>query len=234
MIQVIHGEIWGTDFTELDQLIRDFQSCVRFSYCRFDKDKMAFNDVRKAAKTKYPTLNTRQVSDAVVQGQMLKTRHKDKKIVFGGRKLWEELKAGAITKDEWLRRRDSQIYARGDKTQKGNLNVRIMPDNTLRITVGTRKWASFKLFVPEKFKQELKTMLASGQAYNVRLKRKDDQHFKVIIDYQVDEPASTTGVGFANGVVGVENNGAIRMEKSADEYYNMIVHLRKVYHAKVE
>ena len=69
MIQVIHGEIWGEDFTELDQLIRDFQSCVRFSYCRFDKDQMAFNDVRKAAKTKCPTLNTRQVSDAVVHGQ---------------------------------------------------------------------------------------------------------------------------------------------------------------------
>ena len=113
MIQVIHGEIWSEDFSELDQLIRDFQSCVRFSYCRFDKDQMVFNDVRKAAKVKYPTLNTRQVSDAVVQGQALKTRHKDKKIVFGGRKAWEDLKAGAITKDEWLRRRDSQIYCRG-------------------------------------------------------------------------------------------------------------------------
>lgn len=69
MIQVIHGEIWGTDFTELDQLIRDFQSCVRFSYCRFSKDGLEFNDVRKAAKVKYTPLNTRQVSDAVLQGQ---------------------------------------------------------------------------------------------------------------------------------------------------------------------
>lgn len=204
MIQVIHGEIWGEDFKELDRLIRDFQSCVRFSYCRFDKDQMAFNDVRKMAKVKYPTLNTRQVSDAVVQGQALKTRHKDKKIVFGGRKAWEDLKSGAITKNEWLRRRDSQIYCRGDKTQKGNLNIRIMPDDTLRITVGTRKWATYKLFVPEKYQQELKTMLASGQAYNIRLKRKDDQHFKVIIDYQADERAVSTT--FQNGVIGVDTN----------------------------
>jgi hypothetical protein len=100
MIQVIHGEIWGENFTELDQLIRDFQSCVRFSYCRFDKDKMVFNDVRKAAKAKYPMLNTRQVSDAVVQAQAYNTRLKGKKVVFGGRKAWEDLKAGAITKDE--------------------------------------------------------------------------------------------------------------------------------------
>ena len=204
MIQVIHGEIWGEDFTALDQLIRDFQSCVRFSYCRFDKDQMAFNDVRKAAKVKYPTLNTRQVSDAVVQGQALKTRHKDEKIVFGGRKAWEELKSGAITKDEWLRRRDSQIYCRGDKTQNGNLNIRIMPDDTLRITVGTRKWVSYKLFVPEKYQDRLKALLASGKAYNVRLKRKDDQHFKVMIDHQLEPPEPS--VGFQNGVIGVDTN----------------------------
>jgi IS605 OrfB family transposase len=247
VIQVIHGEIWGEDFTELDQLIRDFQSCVRFSYCRFDKDKMAFNDVRKAAKVKYQTLNTRQVSDAVLQGQTyqkvflrqqealaekkteietklkkkLSARKKEKlearlekvkyrlehpKLVFGGRKAWEDLKSGVITKDQWLKRRDGQIYCRGDKTQKGNLNIRIMPDDTLRITVGTRKWVSYKLFVPKKYQDRLKALLASGQAYNVRLKRKDDQHFKVIIDYQVDEPAPITGIGFENGVVGVDTN----------------------------
>lgn len=246
MIQVIHGEIWSEDFTELDQLIRDFQSCVRFSYCRFDKDKMAFNDVRKAAKVKYPTLNTRQVSDAVLQGQThqklflvqqealaekkteieaklkkrlsvtkkakleerlerVKKRLEHPKLVFGGRKAWEDLKAGVITKDQWLKRRDGQIYCRGDKTQKGNLNIRII-DETLRVTVGTRKWATYKLFIPDKFKQELKTVLASGQAYNVRLKRKDDQHFKVWIDYQVDESMPTSGVGFANGVIGVDTN----------------------------
>lgn len=204
MIQVIHGEIWGEDFTELDQLIRDFQSCVRFSYCRFDKDKIVFNDVRKAAKAKYPMLNTRQVSDAVVQAQAYNTRLKGKKVVFGGRKAWEDMKAGTITKNEWLRHRDSQIYCRGDKTQKGNLNIRIMDDDTLRITVGTRKWTTFKLFVPDKYQQELKTMLASGVAYNVRLKRKDDQHYKVMIDYQIEPPVAF--VGFQNGAVGVDTN----------------------------
>lgn len=246
MIQVIHGEIWSENFTELDQLIRDFQSCVRFSYCRFSKDGLEFNDVRKAAKVKYPMLNTRQVSDAVLQGQTyqkvflaqqealaekkteieaklqkkvsarkkerlekclerVKYRLEHPKLVFGGRKAWDDLKAGVITKEQWSKKRDGQIYCRGDKTQKGNLNIRIMGE-TLRITVGTRKWASFKLFVPDKYHDRLKVLLASGQAYNVRLKRKDDQHFKVFIDYQVDDPAPMTGVGFENGVVGIDCN----------------------------
>lgn len=239
----MHGEIWSEDLTQLNDLIRDFQSCVRFCYCRFDKDKLEFNDVRKAAKLKYPTLNTRQVSDAVVQGQTLlkvqkvqleelaekkkeieaklqkkKIREKTKqklqhitkklenpKLVFGGRKSWEDLKAGVTTKEEWTKKRDNQIYARGDATKDGNPNIRIIGD-TLRVTVGTRKWAIYKLFVSDKFQEELKQTLASGCAYNIRLVRKDDQHFKVIIDYQVDEPEKATGVGFGNGVIGVDTN----------------------------
>jgi len=203
MIRVIHGEIWSEDFTQLNNLIRDFQSCVRFCYNRFHKEQFKFNDVRKAAKSKYPSLNTRQVSDAVVQGQALKTRHKDNKIIFGGRKAWEEYKAGNLNKEQWLKQRDKQIYLRGDKTQKGNLNARLIGD-TLRITVGTRQWVSYKLFVPEKFQDDLQELLANEKAYNIRLVRKDNQHFKVIIDFQVETPQPC--ITMSNGVIGVDTN----------------------------
>lgn len=204
MIRVIHGEIWSEDFTQLDDLIRDFQSCVRFCYNRFHKEpELKFNDVRKSAKSKYPSLNTRQVSDAVVQGQALKTRHKDNKIIFGGRKAWEEYKAGNITKEQWVRQRDKQIYLRGDKTQKGNLNARLVGE-TIRLTVGTRQWAIYKLFVSDKFQEQLQQLIESGVAYNVRLVRKGDQHFKIVIDYQVETP--TPHITMDNGVVGVDTN----------------------------
>jgi len=203
MIQVIHGEIWSEDFTQLNDLIKSFQSCVRFCYNRFHKEQLKFNDVRKAVKAKYPMLNTRQVSDAVMQGQALKTRHKDKKIIFGGRKAWDEYKAGNLTKEQWLKQRDKQIYLRGDKTQKGNLNARLIGD-TLRMTVGTRQWVSYKLFVSEKLQDNLKELLKSEKAYNIRLVRKDDHHFKVIIDYQVEAPQPY--INMSNGVIGVDTN----------------------------
>lgn len=203
MIRVIHGEIWSEDFTQLNELIKSFQSCIRFCYNRFHKEQLKFNDVRKAAKSKYPMLNTRQVSDAVVQGQSLKTRHKDNKIIFGGRKCWEDYKAKAITKQEWTGQRDKQIYLRGDKTQKGNLNARLVGD-TLRVTVGTRQWVSYKLFVPEKFQDNLRELLKSEKAYNIRLVRKEDQHFKVIIDFQVEE--TPTYIKLNNGSIGVDTN----------------------------
>ena len=31
--------------------MRDYSSCVRFAYCRFHKDEMEFNDVRKSRKS---------------------------------------------------------------------------------------------------------------------------------------------------------------------------------------
>lgn len=203
MIRVIHGEIWSEDFTQLDNLIKDFQSCVRFCYNRFHKEQLKFNDVRKAAKEKYPSLNTRQISDAVVQGQALQTRHKDKKIIFGGRKSWEEYKAGRITKEQWQQSRDNQLYFRGDSTKSGNPNARVI-SNKLRITVGNRRFVSFKLFIPRKFKERLKQLLESGIAYNVRLKRKDQQRFQVMIDYQVETPQ--TQITMNNGVIGVDTN----------------------------
>lgn len=62
MIKVIHGEIWSKDFTQLNQLIVDFSSCVRFSFCRFQKEDIKFDTIRNLAKQKYTTLNTRQIA----------------------------------------------------------------------------------------------------------------------------------------------------------------------------
>jgi len=203
MYNVIHGEIWSQDFTQLDNLIRDFQSCVRFCYNRFHKQNLKFNEVRNLAKEKYNTLNTRQISDATLQGQALQTRHKDNKVIFGGRKNWEDYKSNNITKEQWKQTRDNQIYARGDATKTGNPNLRIMEDQ-LRVTIGNRKFANYKLFIPDKFKQQLNHLIESGIAYNVRLTRKDTQQYKVAIDYKT-EPTYQL-ITFENGAIGVDTN----------------------------
>ena len=70
MIKIIHGEIWSEDFSDLNNLINEFQSCIRFCFSRFNKDKLEFSEIRSLAKTKYLKLNAMQVSDAVLFGQM--------------------------------------------------------------------------------------------------------------------------------------------------------------------
>lgn len=68
MIKVIHGELYLEDTNRLDQMINTYNSCIRYSYNRFKKQPdLKFNDVRILSKSMYPSINTRWISDAVLQ-----------------------------------------------------------------------------------------------------------------------------------------------------------------------
>jgi IS605 OrfB family transposase len=203
MRKIIHCQIYSIDFSKLEQLARDYSSCIRFCFVRFQKDKLKFNDVRNIAKQQYKSLNTRQISDATTEAQGLATRHKDNKVIFGGKKLWEQLKSKLITKKQWENLRNNKIYARGDKTKSGNPNLRIV-ENQLRVTTGNRKFENYKLFVPNKFQEQLQQLLESGESYNVRLKQQDKTHWQVIVDYEEETPIAR--IGFTQGAIGVDTN----------------------------
>ena len=207
MRRVIHGEIYNDNFDRLNKLIRDWSSCYRFCFCRFQKDKLKFNDIRNKAKTKYPSLNTRQISDGTLQAQALFNRVKNKKVIFGGRGNWDRLIKDQITKEVWQDKRDNQIYSRGDITKKQNPNIRLLNKNGdffIRVTMGTRRFEEYKLFIPAKFKERLLSLFASAEPYNVRLLKKDPKHYRVIIDYEVTDPEPK--IDFSNGSIGVDAN----------------------------
>jgi IS605 OrfB family transposase len=203
MFKIIHGEIWSEDFGQLDQLTKDFSSCVRFCFARFQKDHSKHDDVRNLAKWQYKSLNVRQVSDAVLQAQSLYTRHGDIRIIFGSRYLWDKLKSKTITKTEWDRHRNGSFYARGDASRTGNNVARVVNDK-LRVTVGHRKFVFYNLFIPTKFQSELQWLLASDQAYSVRLIKKDATHYRVAIGHQVEAPQTKNS--FDSGAIGVDTN----------------------------
>ena len=168
---VIHGEIYSFDFSSLNHLIADWSSAYRFAFCRFQKDKLSFNEIRNQIKIKYQSLNTRQISDAVKQAQGLYMRVKDKKVIFGGRENWDKLIKKEISKKEWKDKRDNQIYARGDKTKKGNPNLRLINKGEgfyLRVTIGNRKFEEYKLFIPAKFQKQLFSLFGPDVFYNAR------------------------------------------------------------------
>ena len=206
MRKIVHAELYATCI-ELPKLMTDWSSCVRFAYNRF-RDGLDFNDVRVAAKEKYPSLNTRQVSDAVTEAKGKHERTKDQDlIVFGGKKLFAQVCSGQVSAEQWRFVRDGMIYARGDRTKRGNPNLRIIDTPRgyeLRVTVGHRDFRRFPLFVPEKLGTEVDDLLASGVAYNVRLRGKDEEKYRVVIDYEVDSPPVIATR--RNGVIGVDTN----------------------------
>ncbi len=199
MRKAIHGEIYSSDFNKLNQLVSEWSSAYRFAFCRFQKDKLSFG--------KYQSLNTRQISDAVMQAQGLYFRVKDKKVVFGGRKSQHRLVKKEISNRGWKDKRDNQIYARGDITKKRNPNIRLFNRNGnfyLRVTVGNRKFEECSLFIPEKFQEHLLSLFGAEKAYNVRLLKKDKQHYRVIIDYEIENPNIV--IDFSKGVIGIDVN----------------------------
>lgn len=207
MRKVIRGEVYSPDFSSLNQLVSDWSSAYRFAFCRFQKDKLSFGEVRNKTKIKNPSLNTRQISDAVTQAYGLYSRVKDKKVVFGGKKNQDKLVKKEISSQEWKDKRDNQIYARGDVTKKGNPTIRLLNksgDFHLRITVGNRKFEEYKLFIPAKFEERLLLLFGSGNSYNIRLLKKDEQHYRVVIDYEVENPRAV--IDFSNGVIGIDVN----------------------------
>ena len=145
MKTVITGTIHQGNFGALKQIMRDQSSCRRYAYQRIHKDEITGNDVVKACKPLYMSkLNQRYIQDAVLRAKMIK---KDG-VIFGGKKNWKKLISGLITKKEWQETRDSELYSRGDRTKKGNPNIRVLriPEG-YKLRIGLSKPREFLTFV---------------------------------------------------------------------------------------
>jgi IS605 OrfB family transposase len=120
-------------------------------------------------------------------------RHLDQgtipRVIFGGKQNFYKRLKGKITNEEWKDMRSNQLYARGDKSKKGNLNIRLGYDDH------TNQWyveianpleqpngkhaprLRFSVYVPEKYEQEIIDVIM-GEQVGV------DRKGKPIIDYQ--------------------------------------------------
>jgi len=130
-------------------------------------------------------LNSRYVNDAYAT-----IEHLPAHATFGGLKNQRLREKGKITKEEYKKRRNSIIYARGEKSRKGNLNLRIVEvagEKYLRVNIGDRKWIFLKLFIPEKYMEKYAKYLDGSRPYSVLIKRKDnDEGYDVRITIRVE------------------------------------------------
>ncbi|WP_245606068.1 IS200/IS605 family accessory protein TnpB-related protein [Thermus amyloliquefaciens] len=181
------------DHKDTVDLMRRFSSALRYGYQRLLEGKD-----RKALKREDGLLcnlfrlNTRYADDALLKAQSLisslKERGEDpRKVVCkiaptgltGGRKLHQELSRFSRSnrplyrekKAEWEERRKGMLYARGDKTKGGNLNLRLVIGNgslCLRINLVDR-YAHALVKTSHPRLQELLGRVYAGDPYNVEL-----------------------------------------------------------------
>ena len=130
-------------------------------------------------------LNSRYVKDAYTT-----IEHLPPHTTFGGLNNQILREKGKITREEYKKRRNSIIYARGDKSRKGNLNLRIVEiagEKYLRVNIGDRKWLLLKLFIPEKYMKKYAKYLDGSHPYSVIIKRRhDNKGYDVRITIRVE------------------------------------------------
>jgi IS605 OrfB family transposase len=128
-------------------------------------------------------------------------------VIFGGKQNFYQRLKGKITNEEWKDLRSNQLYARGDKSKKGNLNIRLVYDdntyechveiaNPLRQQEGKQApRLRLPVSVPEKYEDEIIDLVmgeqvgvnAKGkpmieyQPYTVEIKRKNGEYYVHLI-----------------------------------------------------
>jgi IS605 OrfB family transposase len=226
MKTVITGTIHEGDFESLKQVMRDQSSCKRYAYQRIHKDGLKGNDIKVACKPLYmDKLNQRYIADAVLRASMINQEHS----IFGGKKNWKKLISGLISKEEWRDIRDLELYSRGDRTKKGNPNIRILntPEGyKLRVGLGKpREFITFKLYIPEGRKNNPKPykdwLELYNDCYDVRIKYKNEK-FYVYIGIEIPEIKPIYKL--SNGAVGIDANPDGLAVVEVDSQGNLIKH----------
>jgi len=206
----------GEEKRLLDDLMRKWSSCMRFAYKRLLEEKTR-NELKKELQSKF-NLNSRYVDDAILEAQSIINLSKElgfkpEKIIFGGRDLFEKLckkhlseKERKRLKEKWKERRQCNLFSRGDKTKKGNLNLRIVRKEDkyyLRVNAGERKWILLEIKTSHRKWEIFESYLNQGIPYSVRIQRRNEKYYVYVT---FEEPLPEVEIGFENGAIGIDLN----------------------------
>jgi IS605 OrfB family transposase len=201
-------------------LMRRFSSATRFAYNRL----LEGQDRKELKREDGPLctlfgLNTRYADGAIEKAQAALDSARElgqdpRKVVFGGRKLFEQLKRKHLSgkarerlRREWKEKRQGFLYSRGDATKKGNANLRLEPGDGalwLRVNLGNGGYVRAQVRTSHPQREALLQRAYASLPYNVTLQLKDG---KVYAHFTWSEELPPPVHTKANGVLGIDVNG---------------------------
>jgi len=206
--------------------MRKFSSMIRFAYKRL-MGRTERKELKRLLSRKYG-INTRYSDDAILLAKQnlescLEREQNPKKLVFGSRELFEQLKKKHLTgkrretlRQKWEERRYGILYSRGDKSREGNLNLRLVNLDDqwhLRINLGNGKyvWAKVTRSVKRKtdkwidFISNIEHAEKTGDwfPYTVRLRLRNG---KIYAQFSKEEKLPEVSITKDNGVIGIDIN----------------------------
>lgn len=172
-------EICDDEKEELERLLFKFGNARRRAYALKQKGYTRSEIVEILREEM--GLNARYVRDAYDSIKDLPPH-----VTFGGLKNQRLREKGKISKEEYRKRRNSIVIARGEKNKKGNLNMRLdLEKMELRINTGSR-WIYPKIFIPQKYLKKYGHLLDGSAPYTVVIKRRNnDRGYDVRITVEV-------------------------------------------------
>jgi len=207
-------------------VMRKFSSMVRFAYKRL-MEGAERKELKKLLSRKYG-INTRYSDDAILLAQQtlkscLERKQNPKKIVFGSRELFEQLKKKHLIgksreklRQKWEERRYGILQSRGDKSKAGNLNLRLVNLNNrwcLRVNLGNGEYVWARVIRTAKrktdkwagFISDIEHAEKTGDCfpYTVRLKLRNG---KIYAQFSKEENFSEVTITKENGVIGIDIN----------------------------
>ena len=207
-------------------LMRKFSSMVRFAYKRL-LDKTEEKALRKLLPIRY-AINARYSNAAILLAHQaldscLERKQNPKKLIFGSRAFFEQLKKKHLTgakleklRQKWEERRYGIVLAIGEKAVKGNLNLRLVNLNGqwhLRINLGNGEYVWAKVIRSAKrktdkwisFISDIEHAEKTGEwfPYTVRIKLRDG---KIYAQFSREENLPEVTITKDNGVIGIDIN----------------------------
>jgi IS605 OrfB family transposase len=200
-------------------LMRRFSSATRFAYQRLLEGKS--REELKRENGPLCTLfglNTRYADGAIEKAQATLDSAKElgqdpRKVVFGGRKLFEQLKrkhlsgkALLVLKREWKEKRQGFLYSRGDAAKKGNANLRLEPKDGalwLRVNLGNGSHVQVLVKTSHPQREALLQRVYASLPYNVTFQLKEG---KVYAHFSWSEEVRPPVHTKENGVLGIDVN----------------------------
>lgn len=132
------------------------------------------------------------------------------KIVDGSKQKFRLLQKGKLTNQEWKDLRSNSLYSRGEKSKGGNENTKLVyiGENNFEIAIlnplGSKRndRLRFTVCFPEKFVFFIASYLSTGEAYSIRLKRRNGR-YEVHVTLEEDVLSKPN---FSKGVAGMDIN----------------------------
>lgn len=219
MRKVVHGEVYFKPEvkTRIFELMKAQCSAIHSAFQAIHKYEQVGNAIKKYVKINFMKyLNQRYISDACMIASSIESEY----VLFGGKRTWTELQTGNITKEQWLQKRNGQLYSQGDATKNGNPNIRVKDNKIFINDPAVRgKWLKGSVFIPKKFRDWV------SKCYDARLVYKNHK-FKVMISFEASAPELVI-TSKINGAIGIDTNPDRYAVSETDSSGNLLYHYSK-------